>query len=60
MFTVLTYTKLFITNNNYTYTVIYQYHCNVVFRTNFFLSATLFNTVLILFIYIHIHFLHLF
>ena len=26
----LTYTKLFITNNNYTYTVIYRYHCNVI------------------------------
>ena len=28
-FTVLTYTKIVITNNNYTYTVIYQSHCNV-------------------------------
>ena len=28
--TVSTYTKLFIINNNYTYTVIYQYHCNVI------------------------------
>ena len=29
-FTVLNYTKLVITNNNYTYTVIYQSHCNVI------------------------------
>ena len=27
---VLNYTKLDITNNNYTYTVIYQSHCNVI------------------------------
>ncbi|KAK2185440.1 hypothetical protein NP493_236g02005 [Ridgeia piscesae] len=31
-FTVLTYTKLFIANNNYTYTVIYQYHSNVIIQ----------------------------
>ena len=29
-FTVLTYTKLVITNNSYTYTVMYQSHCNVI------------------------------
>ena len=28
--TVLTYTKLFITNNNYTYAIISQYHCDVI------------------------------
>ena len=29
-FTVLNYTKLVISNNKYTYTVIYQSHCNVI------------------------------
>ena len=29
-FTVLNYTKLVISNNNYTYTVICQSHCNVI------------------------------
>ena len=30
MIIILQYTKLVITNNNYTYTVIYQSHCNVI------------------------------
>ena len=47
-FTVLTSIKLFITNSKYTYTSIYQYHCNVIIHeTGYYLVLCLIRNLFI-------------